>query len=126
MEGKRLTLTKRPEYEIKGDSAGHFNVGQIITDFQYDSVKEDYDIRIKEWDGDEKIIHISGRKRDLMKGFLEERRYVLTSEYYHYCVRSRGKKVDPVAISLKIHELGLRYLRVHIIGGTGPNSISRK
>ena len=61
-----------------------------------------------------------------MKGFLEERRYVITSEYYHYTVRARGKKVDPTAISLKIQELGLKFLWVHVIGGTGPDRSSGK
>jgi hypothetical protein len=123
-KGKRVTPPKRPEYEIKWDTAGLFNVGQIITDSRYDSVKEDYDIRMKEWDGSEKILHISGRKRDAIKGFLEERRYSITSEYYHYHVRGRGKNVDPMAISLKIQELGLKFLWVRVIGETGPDRAS--
>jgi hypothetical protein len=120
---------KRHEYEIKGDTACHFNVGQIITDSQYDSVKEDYDIRMKEWDGEsqqtgENIFHISGRKRDMIKRFLEERRYAITSEYYHYSIRARGKKVEPTVISLKIQELGLKFLWVRVIGETGPDRMS--
>jgi hypothetical protein len=117
---------KRPEYEIKWDTAGLFTVGQMIPDSQYNSVKEEYDLRLKEWDGDEKTpgegtFHISGRKRDAIKGFLEEKRYVITSEYFHYSIRARGKKVDPLTISLKIRELGLKFLWVHVIGETGPD-----
>jgi hypothetical protein len=115
-----VTPKKRPEYEIKGDSAGHFTVGQIITGSQYDPVKEDYEIRMKEWDGSEIFLHISGRKRDTIKSFLEEKRYAITSEYYHYNVRARGKNLDPTAISMKVQELGLKFLWVHVIGETGP------
>ncbi len=126
-----MTPKKRSEYEIKGDSTGHFTVGQIITDSQYDLVKEDYDIRMKEWDGDDKqkssgILHISGRKRDAIKSFLEERRYAITSEYYHYIVRARGKKVDPIVISSKIQELGLKFLWVHVIVETGADRTQGK
>jgi hypothetical protein len=128
-----VTSTKKPEYLIIGDTTGHFPVGQTITDSHYNAVKEDYDVRMKDWDGDsqqsgEGDLQISGRKRDLIKGFLEERRYVLTSEYYHYSVRARGKKVDPVAISLKIQELGLKGLWVHVTGepGSGRTAGNRK
>ena len=126
-----MTPAKRPEYEVKWDTAGLFRIGQIITDSHYDSVKEEYDIRMKDWTGDgqqtgEGIVHISGGKRDAIKGFLEERRYVITSEYYHYSVRARGKKVDQTAISLKIQKLGLKFLWVHVIGGTGPDGASGK
>jgi hypothetical protein len=120
-EGKRVTPKKRPSYEIKGDSACSFTVGQIITDTQYDLVKEEYDIRMKEPDGNEKILQISGRKRDAIKSFLEEKRYAITSEYYHYNVRARGKIVDPTAISMKIKELGLKFLWVRVIGESGPD-----
>ncbi len=121
-----MTSIKKPEYEVKWDTAGLFRIGQIITGFHYDSVKEDYDIRMKDWAGDDQqtgegILHISGGKRDAIKSFLGERRYVITPEYYHFSVRARGKKVDPAAISLKIQELGLKFLWVHVIGGTGPD-----
>ena len=121
-----MTPAKRSEYEVQWDTAGLFRIGQIITDLQYDSVKEEYDIRMKDWADDgqqtgEGIVHISGGKRDAIKSFLEERRYVITPEYYHYSVRARGKKVDPTAISLKIQELGLKFLWVHVVGGTGPD-----
>jgi hypothetical protein len=113
---------KRPEYEIKWDTAGVFRFGEIIPDSRYNSIKEEYDLRVKEWDGDDKtpggVVHISGRKRDAIKGFLEERRYVITSEYYHYVIRARGKKVDLESISLKIRELGLKFLWVHVTGET--------
>lgn len=110
---------KRPEYEIKEDTAGNFSAGQIIPDSQYNAVKEDYDIRMKEWVGSETIVHISGRKRDLIKSFLEEKRYAITAEYFHYSVRARGKNVDTGAISLKVQGLGLKFLRVRVIGETG-------
>jgi len=121
-----VTPAKRPEYEVKWDTAGLFSVGQIITDIRYDSVKEDYAVRMKEWTSDgrqaaEGIVQISGGKRDAIKGFLEERRYAITSEYYHYHVRARGKEVDPAAISQKIRDLGLKFLWVRVIGGSGPD-----
>jgi hypothetical protein len=116
---------KRPEYKIISDTDGLFSVGEMIPDSQYNAVKEKYDIRMKEWEGSEKtpgegIIHISGQKRDTIKGFLEERRYVIAKEFYHFAVRARGKSVDPVAISLKIRELGLKFLWVRVIGESGP------
>jgi hypothetical protein len=110
---------KRPDYEIKLDTAGTFGTGQIIPDIRYDAAKEDYDIRLKEWEGG--ILQISGGKRDAIKSFLEENRYVITLEYYHYSVKARGKKADPVAISEKVRKLGLKFLWVHVIGETGPD-----
>lgn len=120
-DGCGVAPKKRPEYEIQEDTTGHFSVGQIIPDPHYNSIKEDYDIRMKEWPGSETRVHISGRKRDLIKGFLEEKRYAITAEYYHYVVRARGKNVDTGAISLKIQGLGLKFLRVRVIGETGPD-----
>jgi hypothetical protein len=116
---------KRPDYEILCDTIGLFSVREIIPDSRYNTVKEKYDIRMKEWDGSEKtkdegIVHISGQKRDKIKGFLEEKRYIITPEFYHYAVRARGKNVDPVAISVKIRELGFKFLRVRVIGENGP------
>jgi hypothetical protein len=113
-----VTRRKRPEYEIKLDSSGTFGTGQIIPDIRYNAVKEDYDVRLKEWD--EGVLQISGGKRDAIKSFLEENRYVITSEYYHYVVRARGKKADPVAISVKVRMLGLKFLWVRVIGEAGP------
>jgi len=118
---------KRPDYEIHLDTTGIFETGQIIPDSRYNSVKEDYEIRLKDWPGDslhpgEGIVHLSGRRRDLIKGFLEEKRYVITLEFYHYSVRARGKSVDPQVISQKIQELGVKFLWVHVIGETGPDS----
>jgi|GEM_PF-1286884 len=123
-EGFGVAPRKRPEYEIKEDTSGCFSVGQIIPDSQYNSVKEDYDIRLKEWAGSETLVHISGRKRDLIKGFLEEKRYAVTAEYFHYTVRARGKNIDAGAISMRIQKLGLKFLRVRVIGETGPDGDS--
>jgi hypothetical protein len=126
------TLIKKPECKIMWDTAGLFQPGQIITGSHYDSVKEDYDIRMKDWVSDsqpavgEGTVHISGRKRDSIKSFLEEKRYGITSEYYHYEVRARGKRIDPTVISQKVQELGLKFLWVHVIGETGPDSGSDK
>jgi hypothetical protein len=120
-----VTPAKRPEYEVQWDTTGLFKTGQIITDIQYDSVKEDYDIRMKDWAGGspagEGIFHVSGGKRDAITRFLEEKRYVITPEYYHYSIRARGKNVDPSDISRKIQELGLKFLWVHVIGEIGPD-----
>ena len=122
--------TGRPEYEVKWDTLSHFSTGQVITGSQYGSVKEEYDIRMKDWtpsppavDG---IYHLSGGKRDQIKRFLEEKRYVVTTEHYHYIIRAQGKKVDPLAISQKIQEKGLKYIWVHVMGETGPERAPRK
>lgn len=114
-----VAFRKRPEYEIKLDTAGTFDAGQIIPDIRYDAVKEDYAIRLKEWDVG--ILQISGGKRDAILSFLEENRYVVTAEYYHYAVRARGKKADPQAISQRVQNLGLKFLWVRVIGETGPD-----
>jgi len=119
-EGCGVAPKKRPEYEIKEDTTGNFSAGEIIPDSQYNAVKEDYDIRLKEWAGNETPVHISGRKRDLIKSFLEEKRYAITAEYYHYLVRARGKNVDTGAISLKVQGRGLKFLWVRVIGETCP------
>jgi len=97
----------------------------MIPDSRYNAAKENYDIRLKEWAGSEKTtgegtIHISGQKRDAIKSFLEERRYVTTPEFYHYVLRARGKKVDPAPISLKIRQLGFKFLWVRVIGESDP------
>lgn len=109
---------KRPDYEIKLDTAGTFSTGQVIPDIRYDAVKEEYDIRMKVWDGG--ILRISGGKRDAIKSFLEEQRYVVTPEYYHYNVRARGKKPDPGPIAEKVRKLGLRFLHVQVLGEAAP------
>jgi len=126
----RVTPAGRPEYEVKWDTLGHFTPGQLITGSRYGSVKEEYDIRMKDWtpgqpagDG---IFHLSGGKRDRIKRFLEEKRYVVTSEYFHYILRAQGKKVDPVAISMKIQEMGLKFIWVHVVGEHGPDRAPRK
>jgi hypothetical protein len=126
-----VTPKKRPEYQIKYDSAGIFTVGQIIPDSRYNMVKEDYDIRMKEWDGGgqhagEGIVQISGGKRDFVKAFLEEKRFAVASEYYHYTVRARGKKIDPGSISQKVQEMGLKFLWVHVIGESVPDENRRR
>jgi hypothetical protein len=115
---------KRSEYEITGDSAGIFSTGEIIPDSKYDSLKEDYDIRLKDWD--DGTLQVSGRKRDLIKGFLEEKRFAITSEYYHYQVRARGKNMDPAPILLKIRELGMKFLWVRVIGEKSPDGNPKK
>jgi hypothetical protein len=125
------TPAGKPEYEIKWDTLGRFSAGQVITGSQYGSVKEEYDVRMKDWAGTSQpagdgIYHISGGKRDLIKRFLEEKRYVVTSEYYHYILKAQGKKVDPTAISMKIQEIGLKFIWVHAVGETGPDRAPRK
>lgn len=122
--------TGKPEYAVQWDTLSHFSTGQVITGPQYGSVKEEYDIRMKDWtpsppavDG---IYHISGGKRDQIKRFLEEKRYIVTTEYYHYIIRAQGKKVDPLAISQKIQDRGLKYIWVHVIGEDGPDRTPRK
>lgn len=115
----------KPEYEVKQDTLSHFTTGQVITGSQYGSVKEEYDIRLKDWTPSQpqhdRIFHISGGKRDQIKRFLEEKRYIVTTEYYHYIIRAQGKKVDPEIISQKIRELGLKFIWVHGVGETGPD-----
>lgn len=113
-----MATRKRPDYTIQLDTAGTFEAGQIIPDIRYDAVKEDYAIRLKEWD--EGILQISGGKRDAILSFLEENRYVITAEYYHYSVKARGKKPDPMAISQKVQKMGLKFLWVRVIGETAP------
>lgn len=123
------TPAGKTEYEVKWDTLGHFSPGQLITGSQYGPVKEEYDIRMKDWtpappgDG---IFHISGGKRDQIKRFLEEKRYVVTSEYYHYIIRAQGKKVDPVVISQKCQDMGLKFIWVHVVGETGPDRAPKK
>jgi hypothetical protein len=114
-----MAQRKRPDYEIHLDTAGTFKTGQVIPDLRYDAVKEEYDIRLKVWD--EGIVQISGGKRDRIKSFLEEKRYVVTPEYYHYTVRARGKKVDPAIIWQKVKELGLTFLWARVIGQDVPD-----
>ena len=113
-----MTPRKRPEYTIQFDTAGTFSTGQVIPDVLYDSVKEGYDIRLKVWDGG--IVQVSGQKRVAIKSFLEEKRYAITSEYYHYSIRARGKAIDPAVISEKVRGLGLKLLWVRVIGETAP------
>ncbi len=113
-----LAPRKRPEYEICRYTTGTFEAGQVVPGLQYDLGKEGYDIRLKEWDGG--ILHISGRKRETILSFLEEKRYVITPEYYHYRVRARGKNPDPLLIAEKVQALGLRFLWVRVIGETIP------
>ncbi|MDD1693999.1 MAG: hypothetical protein LUQ71_04680 [Methanoregula sp.] len=125
-----VTPAGKPEYEVKWDTLAHFSTGQVITGSQYGLVKEEYDIRMKDWtpgqpagDG---IFHMSGGKREQIKRFLEEKRYVVTTEYYHYILRAQGKKVDPIAISQKIQEMGLKFIWVHAVGEKGPDRTPRK
>lgn len=119
-----MTPRKRPDYEIKLDTGGAFSTGQIIPDIRYDATKEDYDIRLKEWAGGH--LQVSGGKRDTIKSFLDENRYVVTPEYYHYNVSARGKKADPVVISQKVQFLGLKFLWVRVIGESSPDENRRR
>jgi hypothetical protein len=114
-----MTERKRPEYEIKMDTTGTFSTGQVIPDSRYGIGKEDFEVRMKVWDGG--ALRISGRKRDAIKSFLEEKRYAFTSEYYHYNVRARGKAIDPASIAQKVQELGLKFLWVQVIGENIPD-----
>ena len=41
----------KPEYEVKWDTLGRFSTGQVITGSAYGAVKEEYDVRMKDWDG---------------------------------------------------------------------------
>ena len=119
----------KPEYEVKWDTLGRFSTGQVITGSVYGAVKEEYDIRMKNWDGPaggDGIFHLSGGKRDQVKRFLEEKRYIVTSEFYHYIIRAQGKKVDPVMISKKIQDMGLKFIWVHVAGQAGPDKAPRK
>ena len=91
----------------------------------------EYDVRMKDWtgagpSGGDGIYHISGGKRDQVKRFLEEKRYVVTTEFYHYIIRAQGKKVDPVMLSQKIQNMGLKFIWVHVAGQTGPEKALRK
>jgi len=129
-KGHHVTQKKRPEYLVQWDTTGRFGAGETIAHDRYNAVKEEYEVRMKDWSGDaqkgeEGAFHISGRKRDLIKGFLEEKRYALTAEYYHYTVRARGKKIDPAAIRQKVQDLGLSCLWVHVTGETGPDREQR-
>jgi hypothetical protein len=119
----------KPEYEVKWDTLGRFSTEQVITGSAYGAVKEEYDVRMKDWDGPsggDAIFHLSGGKRDQVKRFLEEKRYVVTSEFYHYIIRAQGKKVDPVMISKKIQDMGLKFIWVHVAGQAGPDKTPRK
>jgi hypothetical protein len=114
-----VTPRKRPEYEIKYDSAGNFSTGSVIPDSKYGMGKEDYEVRMKVWSGG--ALQISGRKRDALKSFLDEKRYAFTSEYYHFNVRARGKAIDLGSIARKVQDLGLKFLWVRVIGETEPD-----
>jgi hypothetical protein len=126
-----VTPPGKPAYEVKWDTLGRFSLGQEITGSEYSSVKEEYDVRMKDWagaasSGGDGIYHVSGGKRDQVKRFLEEKRYVVTSEYYHYIIRAQGKQVDPVMISRKIQDMGLKFIWVHVAGQAGPDKTPRK
>jgi hypothetical protein len=86
-----VTPRKRPDYEIKYDSAGTFTPGQVIPDSRYGIGKEEYEVRMKVWDGG--ALQVSGRKRDALKSVLDEKRYAFSAEYYHFNVRARGRKL---------------------------------
>lgn len=132
-EYSQVTATRKPKglvYEIKEDTVRRFSHGQKITQSEYNSVKKNYDIRMKDWVGDsqglgKKIFFISGSKRDLIKDFLDERKYVITIQPHHYVVRGNGEKVTTLVIKDEIRKMGLKFLWIHVIGETGYDRASR-
>ena len=124
-EFTHVTATRKPNdrvYEIKEDTAHQFSYGQKITEYEYSSVKKDYDIRMKYWDGNTQhlgkgVFHISGRKRELIKKFLEERAYQIKELKYHYYVTGN---VAWMVMSSEIQEIkDLKFLYVRVIGESG-------
>ena len=110
------------EYQIKEDFLHLFSPGQIISESEYTSVKKNYDIRMKYWDGQSQhlgkgVSHISGRKRKLIKHFLEEREYKVKELAYHYHVTG---KVAWMAMKTEIQEMkNVKFLYVIVIGESG-------
>ena len=122
---------KDREYEIKEDSVHRFRIGQIITESEYNSVKEKYDIRMKYWDGNSQhlgngVFHISGRKRELIKDFLDKRKYNVKELEYHYHVTGNGRKVAWLAMSMEIQEMKtVKFLYIRVVGESGYDRASR-
>jgi hypothetical protein len=119
---------KGREYEIKEDSIHQFSIGQIITESEYNSVKEKYDIRMKYWDGHSEhlgkgVSHISGQKRELIKDFLEIRKYKVKELKYHYHVTG---KVAWMAMSAEIKEMkNVKFIYIHVVGESGYDLTAR-
>ena len=122
---------KGREYEIKVDSAHKFSDGQIITESEYNSVKKNYDIRMKFWNGNSEhsgkgVSHISGQKRELIKDFLDKRKYNVKELAYHYHVTGNGKKVAWIAMSMEIQEMkNVKFLYIRVVGESGYDRASR-
>ena len=121
----QVTATRKPNnrsYEIKVDTVGRFSVGQKITESVYNSVKDDYDIRMKDWDGDSQhlgriVFYISGRKRGLIKDFLDKRKYNVKELEYNYHITG---KVAWMAMSMEIQEMeNVKFLYIHVVGESG-------
>ena len=133
-EFTQVTAKRKPKgfvYEIKEDSVHRFRIGQIITESKYNSVKEKYDIRMKCWDGNSQhlgngVLHISGRKRELIKDFLDKRKYNVKELEYHYHVTGNGKKVAWRAMSMEIQEMKtVKFLYIRVVGESGYDRASR-
>jgi len=115
---------KGREYEIKVDSLRQFGVGQIISESEYNSVKDDYDIRMKDWDGHsehlaagKKIFYISGRKRELIKNFLVKRKYTVKELEHLYHITG---KIAWMVMSDEIQEMkNVKFLYIHVVGESG-------
>ncbi|MDO8873367.1 MAG: hypothetical protein Q7V05_11665 [Methanoregula sp.] len=125
--------TSKPEgreYEIKEDSIHQFSIGQIITESEYNSVKDDYDIRMKDWDGHsehlagaKKVFYISGRKRELIKDFLVKRKYNVKELEHLYHVTG---KIAWMAMSDEIQEMkNVKFIYIHVVGESGYDLAAR-
>jgi len=116
---------KGREYKIKWDSRQRFSNGRIISEDVYNSVKENYDIRIKSWIGDslhigKEVFYISGPKRELIKDFLVKRKYNVTENKYHYFVTGNGKNVAWMSMESEIQEMGnVKSIYIQVIGESG-------
>jgi hypothetical protein len=124
-EFPQVTASRKPNgpvYEIKEDTTHRFSHGEKITESEYNSVRKDYDIRMKYWDGNTEhlgkgVFHISGQKREFIKKFLEDRGYLVKELKDHYHVTG---KVAWMAMSSEIQEIkGMKFLYVRVMGESG-------
>lgn len=124
--------SKKPlgeEYKVMTDSRGIFQEGQIISEFQYRSVKGSYDIRMKDWDGHAShlgrgVYHISGPKRDLIKNFLVERKYRMNELRFSYQITG---KISWTVLRDEITKMNnVAFLYVHVIGESGYDHASNE
>ena len=117
-------------YEIKTDTTGRFGVGKKITESEYNSVKDDYDIRMKDWDGHsehlagaKKVFYISGRKRELIKDFLVKRKYNVKELEHLYHVTGN---IAWRAMSDEIQEMkNVKFIYIHVVGESGYDLAAR-